>query len=305
MARALPLRGVNRTTRGQPLPERAALRTARRFVRDRRGAIGLACVAVFVLAAIAAPVIAPFDPLAQNSGDELLPPGIPYLLGTDDIGRDIFSRLLFGARLSLTIAVGSALIGLIVGGASGLIAGYFGRWVDAIINRVWDALLAFPPILLGIALVLVIGAGAMNAAIAVGILNLPVFARLARASAITEKQRDYIVAARALGASDLRIISQHLLPNAAPSLLVQTSVAMAVAILLEASLSFLGLGVQAPAPSWGSMLSDSRQFLRVAPWYGIAPGAALTLLLIGLTLCSDTLRDVLDPRRLITVGRRD
>ncbi len=172
------------------------------------------------------------------------------------------------------------------------------RLVDATINRVWDAQLAFPPILLGIALVLVIGTGAINAAIAVGILNVPVFARLARASALTEKQRDYILAARALGASDLRIIAQHLLPNAAPSLLVQTSVAMAVAILLEASLSFLGLGVQAPAPSWGSMLSDSRQYLRVAPWYGIAPGAALTLLLIGLTLCSDALRDVLDPRRI-------
>jgi len=275
----------------------AFARGIRRFMRRRRGAVALACLGGFCLLALAAPVVAPFDPLEQHSGVELTAPELPYLLGTDNIGRDILSRLLFGARLSLSIALTSAAIGLVVGGATGLFAGYRGGWLGATINRVWDALLAFPPILLGIALVLVIGAGAMNAAVAVGILNIPVFARLARSSAVTEKERDYVTAARAIGADDRRIVFLHLLPNAAPPLIVQASIAMGVAILLEASLSFLGLGVQPPQPSWGSMLSDSRQFLRVAPWYGIAPGAALTVLLIALTLVSDTLRDVLDPHQ--------
>lgn len=277
-------------------------RSARRVLRNPAGSIGLLVLLCFCGVAVLAPVLSPHDPVAQHAGDELLSPRARYLLGTDEFGRDILSRILHGTRISLGVGLLSVAIGFAFGATSGLVAGYLGGRVDALVNRLWDCLLAFPVILLGVAVVLVTGPGAVNAALAVGISNIPIFARLARACALTEKERDYTHAARALGGGQARIVFRHLLPNALSPLLVQSAVAMAFAVLLEASLSFLGLGAQPPEPSWGSMLSYSRQFLRVAWWYGVFPGLALTLLLVGLNFFSDAVRDGFDPRQ-ITIGR--
>jgi len=269
-----------------------------RLLHTPAGAIGVGVLLLSSGVAFVAPFISPYDPVIQYAGDELLSPRAKYLLGTDEFGRDILSRIIFGARISLSVGLISVAIGFVFGATSGLISGYLGGWVDAVVNRLWDCLLAFPVILLGIAVVLVTGPGAVNAAIAVGISNIPIFARLARAVALTEKERDYTHAARALGGCETRIVFRHLLPNALSPLVVQSAVAMAFAVLLEASLSFLGLGAQPPEPSWGSMLSYSRQFLRVAWWYGVFPGAALTFMLIGLNYFSDAVRDAFDPRQI-------
>jgi ABC-type dipeptide/oligopeptide/nickel transport system permease subunit len=283
-------------------PPSPMMRAARRIIRNPSGAIGLSVLGAFCLIALVAPFVAPYDPVEQFPGDQLKPPGLQYPLGTDDLGRDVLSRLLYGSRISLTVGLISVAIGLTVGATTGLLGGYLGGWVDGVINRFWDCLLAFPAILLGIAIVLVIGPGAVNASVAVGIFNIPIFARLARACALSEKERDYVLAERALGASTARIIFQHILPNVMSPLLVQVMVAMAFGILLESTLSFLGLGTQPPDPSWGSMLSTSRQFLRTAWWYGVFPGVALTILLIGLNFLSEAVRDALDPRQ-INLGR--
>jgi ABC-type dipeptide/oligopeptide/nickel transport system permease subunit len=273
-----------------------------RLMRNPSGRIGFLLVGLFCLVALLAPVVAPYDPVEQFPGAQLRPPSAQFPLGTDDLGRDILSRLLYGSRISLAVGLISVAIGFGVGATSGLLGGYVGGWVDGLMNRLWDCLLAFPAILLGIAIVLVIGPGAVNAAVAVGIFNIPVFARLARACALTEKERDYVLAERALGASNNRIVFQHILPNVLSPLLVQVMVAMAFAILLESTLSFLGLGTQPPDPSWGSMLSTSRQFLRTAWWYGVFPGLALSTLLVGFNFLSEAVRDALDPRQ-INLGR--
>ncbi|MHB1133544.1 MAG: ABC transporter permease [Chloroflexota bacterium] len=278
------------------------IQTTRRIMRNPSGQIGVFVLLFFIVIAVIAPVISPYDPIIQHSGDELKGPNAQYWLGTDEFGRDLLSRIIWGTRISLTVGLISVFIGFAFGATTGLISGYLGGWVDAVINRLWDCLLSFPTILLGIAVVLVTGPGAVNAAIAVGISNIPVFARLARSCALTEKERDYVLAARTLGSDNMRIVFKHIMPNALSPLLVQSAVAMAFAVLLEASLSFLGLGAQPPEPSWGSMLSYSRQFLRVASWYGIFPGVALTLMLVGLNYFSDAVRDALDPRQ-INVGR--
>ena len=278
------------------------VQATRRILRNPSGQIGVGVLVFFIGLAVVAPFVSPYDPVIQHSGDELLAPNARYLLGTDEFGRDLLSRIIWGSRISLTVGLISVAIGFAFGATTGLISGYLGGWVDAVINRLWDCLLSFPTILLGIAVVLVTGPGAVNAAIAVGISNIPIFARLSRACALTEKERDYVLAARTLGSSNTRIVFRHIMPNALSPLMVQSAVAMAFAVLLEASLSFLGLGAQPPEPSWGSMLSYSRQFLRVASWYGIFPGVALTLMLIGLNYFSDAVRDALDPRQ-INVGR--
>ncbi|MCL5109212.1 MAG: ABC transporter permease [Chloroflexi bacterium] len=278
------------------------VQSTRRILRNPGGRIGVGLLVFFIAVAIFAPLISPYDPVIQHAGDELLAPNGQYLLGTDEFGRDLLSRIIWGTRISLTVGLISVAIGFAFGATTGLISGYLGGWVDAVVNRLWDCLLSFPTILLGIAVVLVTGPGAVNAAIAVGISNIPIFARLARACALTEKERDYVLAARTLGSDNSRIVFRHIMPNALSPLIVQSAVAMAFAVLLEASLSFLGLGAQPPEPSWGSMLSYSRQFLRVAWYYGVFPGVALTMLLIGLNYFSDAMRDALDPRQ-INVGR--
>ncbi len=228
-------------------------RSVKRVLRNPSGTIGVTVLLFFCGLAVVAPSVSPYDPVIQYAGDELLSPSVKYPLGTDEFGRDILSRILYGARISLSVGLISVAIGFAFGATSGLIAGYIGGRMDALINRLWDCLLAFPVILLGIAVVLVTGPGAVNAAIAVGISNIPIFARLARACALTEKERDYTHAARALGGTQSRIVFRHLLPNALSPLLVQSAVAMAFAVLLEASLSFLGLDaeLQPPVPAGG------------------------------------------------------
>ncbi|MDA8219252.1 MAG: ABC transporter permease [Dehalococcoidales bacterium] len=275
-------------------PFRAAIG---RLLRNRAGVIGLIGLTVLVLMALGANVIAPYDPLEQHAKDRLLEPSLQYLLGTDDLGRDLLSRVIHGSRISLLVSLAAVTIGSVFGIVTGLVAGYWGKWVDAVIMRLWDAVLAFPSILLGVAVMAVLGPGVINAAIAVGIYNIPIFSRLTRASVLAEKEKDYVLAARTLGAKDLRIVFRHIFPNCVPPLLVQLALAMSFAALLEAALSFLGLGAQPPDPSWGSMLSKAQGFLRLSPWYGIWPGLALASLLISLNFLADGLRDVLDPRR--------
>jgi peptide/nickel transport system permease protein len=298
-SRAAPADHPTGTVVAVPSP---LMRSFRRLLRNPSGRIGLVMVGLFCFVALVAPYVAPYNPVEQFPGAQLKPPSAQYLLGTDELGRDLLSRLLYGSRISLAVGLISVVIGFGVGATTGLLGGYLGGWVDGVLNRFWDCLLAFPAILLGIAIVLVIGPGAVNAAIAVGIFNIPVFARLARACALTEKERDYVLAERALGASNARIVFQHILPNVLSPLLVQVMVAMAFAILLESTLSFLGLGTQPPDPSWGSMLSTSRQFLRTAWWYGVFPGLALSVLIVGFNFLSEAVRDALDPRQ-ISLGR--
>lgn len=274
------------------------LLTLRRVVRRPLGKFGVAATLVLLVLALAAPWLAPYSPYVQHEGQELLAPSARYLFGTDEFGRDVLSRVIFGSRISFTVGIVSVLLGVMVGVTSGLAAGYWGGWVENVTMRVYDALMAFPAILLGIAVATVLGPGVLNAALAVGIVSMPQFARISRAAMLAEKSKDYVLAARTLGASDLRIVFRHVLPNATTPIFVQMSLAMAFAVLLEASLSFLGLGAQPPEPSWGSMLNTSRVYLRQAPWYGVVPGVALSLLLLSLNLLADAVRDALDPRQI-------
>lgn len=271
-----------------------------RTLRNPMGAFGIVLLVLLIVVALAAPLIAPYNPIAQNRGDELTPPGGKYVLGTDEFGRDILSRIIFGTRVSLLVGVVAVVVGAGVGIPTGLLAGFFGGWVDAAIMRTWDAVLAFPGILTGIAVVAVLGPSSVNAALALAIVNVPEFSRLTRACVLRERERDYVLAARCLGGRDGRLIVRHLLPNCLAPIFVQLSLAMGFAVLLEAALSFLGLGTQPPAASWGAMLNDSRTYLRQAPWYGVFPGVALAVLLIGLNYLSDALRLALDPRRINT-----
>jgi peptide/nickel transport system permease protein len=270
----------------------------RRTVRNPMGAFGLTVVVLLCLMSILAPLIAPYGPAEQIPGARLRPPSAQFLFGTDHLGRDLLSRVIFGAQASLTVGLLAVAIGGFVGVGSGLVAGYLGGWVDAAIMRFYDALLAFPGILLAIGLVVVLGPGIINVALAIGIGQMPMDARLTRSIVLSQRERDYVTAARALGAGGHRIMLAHILPNTLPPLLVQFSLAMGFAVLAEAALSFLGLGTQPPTPSWGSMLNESRTYLRMAPWFGIWPGVALALLLIALNYLADALRDALDPRRI-------
>jgi peptide/nickel transport system permease protein len=273
------------------------LQALSRTLQNPMGLIGGLIVLVLVIAAILAPLITPFDPVEQHPGLELQPPGSQFWLGTDHLGRDLLSRILFGSRSSLLIGLLAVGLGAGFGIASGLAAGYFGGWVDAVLMRLFDALLSFPAILLGIGVVSVIGSGPMSVAYALAVATVPTFARLMRARVLSEREREYVVAARCIGARAGRIMWLHVLPNAIAPLLIQISLSMGFAILAESALTFLGLGTQPPTPSWGGMLNESRAYLRTAPWFGIFPGLALALLLLGLNLLTDALRDALDPRR--------
>jgi peptide/nickel transport system permease protein len=271
-------------------------RTFRRLLRNPAGAFGFSTLLLLILTALFAPLIARYDPIYQFQGFELAVPSSQFWLGTDEFGRDIYSRIIYGSRISLLVGVVAVTIGGLIGVSGGLTAGYRSGWIDASIMRLCDVLLAFPSILLGIAVASVLGPGITNAAVALAIVSIPQFARIMRASVLSEKQRDYVLAARCLGASDWRISLLHIFPNTLSPLLVQLSLAMAFAVLLEAGLAFLGLGAQPPAPSWGTMLNTSRGFLRQAPWYAVFPGIALSVLLLGLNFLSDAVRDALDPK---------
>lgn len=271
--------------------------TGRRLLRNPLGRIGVGILAVMITVGILAPVLAPYDPVAQTIGDELQSPSIKHPLGTDELGRDLLSRILYGARISLLVGIVSVGLGAAVGVSSGLLAGYLGGWFEAMSFRIWDTLMAFPGVLLAIAVSAILGPGVFNVAIAVAIISMPSYARLARGAMLAEREKDYVVAAHTMGQNPFRVIFIHILPNAIPPILTQVALGMAGAVFLEAGLSFLGLGAQPPAPSWGSMLADSRNYLRIAAWYGIAPGVAISLFLLGLNMLADGLRDALDPTR--------
>lgn len=262
------------------------------------GRIGLVLLAVIVLAALAAPLITPTGPQIQFRGEELKGPSFDHILGTDHIGRDLYTRVIYGARTSLLSGVIAVSIGASIGILSGLIAGYRGGWVDALIMRFYDALLTFPNILLAIAVVTAAGPSLLGIAVAIGIAQAPLDARLTRSIVLAQRERDYVLAARSIGATGQRIAIIHILPNTLPLLLVQLSLSMGFAVLLEGALSFLGLGTQPPTPSWGAMLSESRSYLREAPWYGFWPGLMLALLLVALNYVADALREALDPRMI-------
>ena len=270
--------------------------TTVRLVRHPTGVLGVVLVGLVVLGALCAPLIVPAGPLVQVPGEELGALSRHHPFGTDEFGRDILSRVLYGARISVGVGLLAVGTGALVGVAAGVIAGYVGGAVDAIVTRLLDVLLAFPPILMGIAITVVVGTGAKGVGIAIGVASIPDFARIARAATLTEREREYVAAARALGAPPGRIMGRHLLPNIVPPLLVQLSVALSFAVLLEAGLSFLGIGVQPPAPSWGSMLQVARTYLYQVPSYAITVGLTLALVLIGFNFIADALRDILDPR---------
>ena len=270
--------------------------TLRRLLRSRSGTAGLVVLLLLVVVALLAPELAPYDPIEQFPSQQLQPPSAQHLFGTDDLGRDILSRIIFGARVSLFVGVIAVVAGGAIGISSGVLAGYLGGWVDAVIMRVWDVLLAFPAILIGIAIAALLGPSVVNAAIAIAIVSIPQFSRITRAVVLVEKQREYVQAARCIGVPELSIAVRHVVPNTASPLLVQIALAMGYAVLLEAGLSFLGLGARPPEPTWGSMLNSSRQFLNEAPYFAVFPGVALSVLLLSLNYLADALRDALDPK---------
>lgn len=267
-----------------------------RLLRNWSGLLGLILVTVYVTVAIFAETLALFPPNEQHPTDRLQPPGPVYRLGADEFGRDLLSRLIFGARNSLKVALTSVAAATLAGVTIGLLAAYIGGLSDNVIMRVIDLLFAFPAILLALFIAAVLGPGERNTIIAIAVVYLPIFARVGRAAALDVKDREFVDAARSLGAGHLRLIGRHILPNATAPIIVQVTLALSWAILTEASLSFLGLGVIPPAPSWGSMLSESRVLMELAPWTVIMPGLAIMFAILGFNLPGDGLRDVLDPK---------
>lgn len=271
-------------------------RALRRFIKNPLSVTGLILVVILTATAVLAHVIAPHDPTAQRLIDKRAKPFGKYLLGADQFGRDILSRLIFGARVSLFVAFSSVLIALSGGMVIGTLAGYVGRSVDAVLMRFMDLLLSFPYLLLAIVLIAAMRPGTVNTTLAIGIWALPTFARMVRAAVLTIKQKEYVTASKAVGASDLRIVVSHIVPNFVSPVVVYATLFMANAIMMEAALSFLGLGVQPPTPSWGEMISAGRSFLMVAPHVATIPGLAIMLAVLGFNLLGDGLRDALDPK---------
>ncbi|MDR7481062.1 MAG: ABC transporter permease [Armatimonadota bacterium] len=272
-------------------------RSATRRLRRNRGAVaGLYLVLALVAVAVFADRLAPYDPVKINPEAALRPPGRPFLLGTDTLGRDVLSRLVHGARISLRVGLVSVSIAAALGTTLGLLAGYYGRWLDLGIMRFIDLLLAFPSVLLALAIIAILGPSIFNLMIAVGISATPAYARLVRGSVLSARENTYVEAARAVGCSDRLIIWRHILPNVLAPLIVLSTLGMAGAILTGAALSFLGLGVQPPTPEWGVMLSDGRNYLRRAWWITTFPGMAIMITVLAINMLGDGLRDALDPR---------
>ncbi|MGP1616020.1 MAG: ABC transporter permease, partial [Pollutimonas bauzanensis] len=280
-----------------PPPGRRGNRSWGKFKRNRSAMLGAAIVLFFMLVALFAPFIAAYDPAQVSFSAIRKAPTAAHWLGTDELGRDILSRLVFGARASLLAGMCSVLIALLVGVPFGLLAGYFGGLVDGCISRATEALLSIPFLILAIALAAFLGPSLVNAMIAIGVSAAPLFIRLARGQVLAIKNEDYVQSTRSLGASNTRIVLRHILPNIMPALIVQATIMIASAIIAEASLSFLGLGLQPPNPSWGSMLNTAKNFMTQAPWMSIFPGSAIFLVVFGFNLLGDGLRDALDPRQ--------
>lgn len=268
----------------------------RRFWRNTAGATGMLIVIGSLLVALFAPVLQPHDPTHIYRGMNLKPPSQEHLMGTDELGRDLLSRIVSGTRVSVQVGIVAVVIGAVGGVLLGLLSGYMGRVVDAAIMRVMDVLFAFPAILLALATVALLGPNLMNVMIVIGFVYMPRFARVVRASVLSIKELDFVVAAQASGASTPRILFRHVLPNCMAPLIVEVSLGFSRAVLTEATLSFLGLGIQPPDPSLGSMLNASRRFMEIAPWTVVFPAIAIMVLVLGLNLMGDGLRDTLDPR---------
>jgi peptide/nickel transport system permease protein len=271
-------------------------RMIRRLLRRKGAIFGLVIITLFLILAIFAPLLTPYDPIAQSWTSVRKPPSAAHWFGTDDVGRDILVRVIFGARASLMAGVISIGIALTIGVPLGLAAGYLGGFLDALISRITDAMLACPFLILAIALAAFLGPSLGNAMIAIGVTTTPIFVRLTRGQVMSVKVEDYVEAARAVGNPRWRIALVHILPNILPALLVQATLSIAAAIIAEAALSFLGLGQQPPAPSWGSMLNSAQRFLVNAPWMAVWPGLAIFLTVLSFNLIGDGLRDALDPR---------
>lgn len=271
-------------------------RSVAKLEKSKAALVGTVIVLFFILLALFGPLFAPQGINDQNLSVRLLPPSGEFWFGTDDFGRDIFSRIVHGARISLAVGFLSVVMSAIVGSFLGIIAGYYGRILDTIISRLFDIMLAFPSILLAIAIVSILGPSLQNALIAIAIINIPNFGRLIRSKVLSVKEEEYIVAAKAIGMKDSRILLRHILPNSFSPIIVQGTLAIATAIIEAAALSFLGLGAVAPQPEWGKMLSDARVHLMTAPWTMIFPGLAIMLTVLGFNLMGDGLRDALDPK---------
>ena len=266
------------------------------FRKNKIALVGTTIVFTFIPIAIFAPWIAPYGMNDQLLKSRLQPPSSTHWFGTDDFGRDIFSRVILGARISLWVGFFSVIGSVIVGSILGIIAGYYGKWVDVIISRIFDIMLAFPSILLAIAIVSILGPSLQNALIAIAIINIPNFGRLIRSRVLSIKEEEYITSARATGMKNTRILFSHILPNSMAPVIVSGTLAVATAIIEAAALGFLGLGAEAPAPEWGKMLADSRNYITNAPWTLVFPGIAIMLTVLGFNLMGDGLRDALDPK---------
>lgn len=273
-------------------------RDAWKRLRKRKSAmIGGGIIIFFVLLAIFAPLLTPYSYKEVNLSERFLQPfSEGHIFGTDDLGRDLFTRIVYGARISLRVGIIAVSGAITVGTTLGLLAGFYGRWVDTLISRIFDIMLAFPSILLAITIVTIIGQSLTNALIAITIVNIPTYGRLVRARVLSLKEEEFIVAARALGMKNKRIILHHLLPNSMTPIIVQGTLGVATAIIETAALGFLGLGAVPPTPEWGTMLADSRSYIQVAPWTVVIPGIAIMLVVLGFNLFGDGLRDALDPK---------
>jgi peptide/nickel transport system permease protein len=267
----------------------------RRLRANRLTVVGTTLTLLIVALALLANQVAPYDPIVLNARHRLEAPSADFRFGTDRLGRDILSRVVYGARSSLGIAATSVTLSVILGSALGLFAGYFGGAIDLVIGRIMDVLFSFPALLLAIAVAAMLGPGVRNTALAIAVVYTPLFVRVTRGPVISERHRDYVQAARVIGASHSAIIYRHILPNVLSPIIIQTSAALSTAILIEAALSYIGLGTQPPAPSWGTMLSEGRTFLETAPWMSIFPGLAIALTVLAFNLVGDGLRDAFDP----------
>lgn len=267
-----------------------------RFVRHPLGIVGGIIISILVIMALLGPVLAPYDPVGMDFEARFAEPSIAHPLGTDEFGRDTLSRIMYGARVSLQVGIISVTIATLIGTVLGMIAGYGNRLADEVIMRSMDVLFAFPAILLAIAVLAILGRGVGNAMIAIGVVYIPIFARIARGEVLKVKQEEFVEVARALGASDFGILYRHIFPNILAPIIVEISLSLSFAILAEAALSFFGLGTQPPDPSWGRMLSEGRQYFRQSAWMGIFPGLAIMLSVMGFNFLGDGLRDALDPK---------
>lgn len=290
--------GRRGTTLDDPLgPANTLWRDAfRRLLRHRLAMFGACVLLVVVVAGVFGPAITPYDPNGMDFADRFANPSLEHWMGTDDFGRDIFSRIIVGARVSLQVGFIAVSVATIVGAGLGLTAGYSGRVTDEVIMRAMDVLYAFPAILLAIAIMAALGKGIGNAMIAIGIVYIPIFARIARGAVLGIRNEEFIIAAKAMGAGDIRIVLTHVLPNVLSPIIVEITLSLAFAILAEAALSFFGLGTQPPDPSWGRMLSEGRAFFRQSGWMGVFPGLAILFTVMGFNFLGDGLRDALDPK---------